>query len=132
MPWKKITVIADTQAVLRRTVEVDDKDNNPAGLARIAHDLYCTTPYSQYSLDIDLDWEYLDHEVAHAKGPDDQPALSGPCDPALTAILLKALQDIIDINGSSGGPEGLVAEFKDIARLAVAQYEDASRTGEKS
>jgi len=45
-------------------------------------------------------------------------------DPAIVAVLLNALQEIVNINGSSGGDEGLVATYKDIARLAVAQYED--------
>jgi len=38
------------------------------------------------------------------------------------APLVEALQSIIDINGSTGGPEALVAEFKHVASTALAKY----------
>ena len=35
--------------------------------------------------------------------------------------LLKALQFIVDINGSSRGPKALIAEFKHVAATAIAK-----------
>lgn len=36
-------------------------------------------------------------------------------------VMLRALQQILSINGSTGGPQSLVNEFKHIAAIAVDQ-----------
>jgi hypothetical protein len=120
MTRKLITVRGDTYAVLEKVVEVDDEDNNPGSLEEIAREIYDNADPSEFELDRGLDWEYVGFEVEDCDEDDEQDLVSPP---QLTNPLLDALQKIVDINGSSSGPEGLVDEFKNIARLAIAQHQ---------
>lgn len=72
----------------------------------------------------DLQAQELDHMIT---GHDPQDCLL--CiEREKTKALLEALERIIAINGSTGGPESMVREFKNIALLAVAKAK-GGRTG---
>jgi len=56
--------------------------------------------------------------------PDNSPFSNGAKRKALLDAapeLLAALERIVKINGSTGGPEALIAEYKHIARAAIAK-----------